>query len=80
MFSTHTSNPRTKTGKSHAECRSEGFNTVTVTDEDLDEEFCSQAAVEQDAKKMLQLMTEITRLLAEKQDRLENSSRMEDRR
>jgi hypothetical protein len=40
-------------------------------------ELCSQAAIEQDPKKMLQLMTEINRLLAEKQDRLEKVSRME---
>jgi hypothetical protein len=43
-------------------------------------ELCRQAAVERDPKKMLQLVTEINRLLADKQDRLEKSSTMEDRR
>jgi hypothetical protein len=33
-------------------------------------ELCRQAAVEQDPKKLLRLVTEINRLLTEKQDRL----------
>jgi hypothetical protein len=33
-------------------------------------ELCRQAAVEKHPKKMLRLVTEINRLLAEKQDRL----------
>jgi hypothetical protein len=33
-------------------------------------ELCQQAAVEQDSKKLLELVTEINRLLGEKQERL----------
>jgi hypothetical protein len=33
-------------------------------------ELCKQASVEQDPRKLLKLVTEINRLLAEKQDRL----------
>jgi hypothetical protein len=32
-------------------------------------ELCAQAAVEQDPEKLMQLVTEITRLLGEQQDR-----------
>lgn len=34
------------------------------------EELCRQAAIEQDPRKLLQLVTEINRLLAQKQERL----------
>lgn len=34
------------------------------------QELCAQAAVEQDSKKLLKLIAEITRLLEEKQKRL----------
>lgn len=34
------------------------------------EELCQQAAVEQDPKKLLELVTKINRLLTEKQQRL----------
>lgn len=37
------------------------------------EELCRQAAVEQDPKKLLRLMTEINRLLAEKHQRLKQA-------
>jgi len=36
------------------------------------EELCEQAANEQDSDKLLELVKEINRLLAEKQDRLSN--------
>ena len=42
-------------------------------------ELCRQAAVEQDPRKLLQLVTEINRLLAEKQDRLGRVPQPEDR-
>jgi hypothetical protein len=40
-------------------------------------ELCRQAAVEQDPKKLLLLVTEINRLLAEKQDRIGQVSKPE---
>jgi hypothetical protein len=43
-------------------------------------ELCRQAAVEQDPKKMLRLVTEINRLLAEKQDRLARVAKSEDKK
>jgi hypothetical protein len=43
-------------------------------------ELCRQAAVEQDPRKLLQLVTEINRLLAEKQDRLRRVPKREDRK
>lgn len=36
--------------------------------------LCAQAAVEQDAKKLMELVKEIDRLLGEKQDRLNRAS------
>ena len=39
--------------------------------------LCEQAAVEQDPKKLMVLVTEITRLLDEKQERLKGSSKEE---
>jgi hypothetical protein len=36
-------------------------------------ELCSQAAVEQDARKLAALVAEISRLLREKEDRLGNA-------
>jgi hypothetical protein len=41
-------------------------------------ELCRQAAVEQNPKKLLLLVTEINRLLAEKQDRIGRVSKPED--
>ena len=38
-------------------------------------ELCQQAAVEQDPKKLLDLVTEINRLLDEKQSRLRRAAR-----
>ena len=38
------------------------------------QELCAQAAVEQDPAKLLELVKEINRLLAEKQDRLERTT------
>ena len=43
-----------------------------MTDQGRWEELCKQASVESDPKKLLQLVTEINRLLAEKQSRLES--------
>jgi hypothetical protein len=43
-------------------------------------ELCRQAAVEQDPKKLLLLVTEINRLLAEKQDRLGRIPKPEDKK
>jgi hypothetical protein len=37
------------------------------------EELCKQASVEQDPKKFMELITEINRLLEEKQNRLKQS-------
>jgi hypothetical protein len=36
------------------------------------QELCERAAIEQDSDKLLELVKEIDRLLAEKQDRLSN--------
>jgi hypothetical protein len=41
-------------------------------------ELCRQASIEQDPKKLLELVTEINRLLAEKQDRVGRNIKMED--
>jgi hypothetical protein len=41
-------------------------------------ELCQQAANEQDSKKLLQLVAEIGRLLAEKENRLKNQSNPDD--
>jgi len=38
-------------------------------------ELCRQASVEQDSKKLMKLIEEITRLLDEKQDRLQRAAR-----
>ena len=43
-------------------------------------ELCRQAAVEQDPRKMLRLVTEINRLLTEKQDRLGQIPKPEDKK
>jgi hypothetical protein len=70
-------------GKTHGVERFAGTRVASkaeMKDKEHWTELCRQAAVEQDPKKMLQLVTEINRLLAEKQDRLEKSSRTEDRR
>lgn len=37
------------------------------------EELCRQAAIEQDPRKLLQLITEINRILTEKQSRIEQA-------
>ena len=37
-------------------------------------ELCAQAAIEQDSKKLIELVAEITRLLEEKQKRLAQKS------
>lgn len=41
---------------------------------ELWQELCAQAAIEQDSKKLLKLVAEITRLLEEKQKRLAQRS------
>jgi hypothetical protein len=53
---------------------------VEMKDKEHWTELCRQAAVEQDPKKMLQLVTEINRLLAEKQDRLGRVPKPEDKK
>jgi len=42
------------------------------------EDLCRQAAIEQDPIKLLQLITEINRLLAEKQSRIEQPPEAEE--
>jgi hypothetical protein len=65
-------------------CGSKGFTDKpqciksSMKDSGEWEELCRRAAVEQDPKKLLHLMTEINRLLAEKQTRLEQVSEQKD--
>ena len=51
-----------------------------MKDKALWTELCRQAAVEQDPKKMLRLVTEINRMLAEKQLRLGQVPKPEDKK
>lgn len=69
-------------GKTHRvlrACKNSGGIKAEVKDKEHWTELCRQAAVEQDPKKMLQLVTEINRLLAEKQEKLARSSKVEER-
>ena len=42
---------------------------------ELWQQFCAQAAVEQDSRKLMELVKEINRLLEEKEQRLKNAER-----
>jgi hypothetical protein len=70
-------------GKTHRVlrvCRNWGGIKTEMKDKEHWTELCKQAAVEQDPKKLLLLVTEINRLLAEKQDRLGRVPQLEDRK
>jgi len=45
---------------------------LSVQDQEGWKELCAQAAIEQDPKRLLELVQEINRMLAEKQNRLNN--------
>lgn len=49
-----------------------------MKDQEHWEELCRQAAIEQDPRKLLQLITEINRLLTEKQSRIGQDPKTEE--
>jgi hypothetical protein len=49
-----------------------------MKDQEQWEELCRQASIEQDPRKLLQLITEINRLLTEKQSRIGQAPKTEE--
>ena len=68
---------RQDTSRSKGEARDESRIKMDMHDEEKWTDLCRQASVERDPKKLLQLVTEINRLLAERTARLGRTPKSE---